>query len=341
MKNYLFFAEKNGAIIQPESEVCMVRPITNNRPDGARYEVVYQKSTSWLIKRSKRVLARNVIFSAGTLGTLRLLFRCREITKTLPKISPHLGDMVRTNSESLLGVSARDLTTDYSKGIAITSIFQPDELTNVEPVRYPAGSSLMRFLTGPLISSSGNMATRFFKTIGIMLRRPRDFLRSHILPGWARRTTILLVMQTDDNRLKMRLGRGVYTLGTKSLVTVTDRDHPIPKMIDIGHQITRKMANKINGIPAGSIFEALLNTPLTAHILGGCPIGLDSEEGVVDLNCQVHNYPGLFVVDGSIMPANPGVNPSLTITALAEYAMSQIPTKTGMEARKPIGIKEL
>ena len=327
VKNYLYFAEKRGAQVRPECEVRDIRPLPEGQPDGARYEVSYRSSTAWLFKPERRVRARNVILSAGALGTLRLLFRCRDVTRSLPDISPRLGDLVRTNSEALLGATNRHLTTDYSEGIAITSIFKPDAVTHIEPVRYPAGSDLMRFLGGPLISSGSNIAVRFLKSAAEVFLHPLDFVKVHILPGWARRSTILLVMQTEDNRIKLRLGRSLFTLFRRNLVSLPDEEKTIPSKIDVGHEVTRTFARKTDAVPVGSINEGLFNIPLTAHILGGCPFGRDSKEGVVDLNCQLHNYPGLYAVDGSIVPANPGVNPSLTITALAEYAMSRVPPK--------------
>ena len=336
VKNYLYLAEKWGARVQAEAQVVDIRPLPPGQPDGARYELVYQRSTAWLFKTQQVVRARNVVVSAGTLGTLHLLFRCRDLTGSLPKISRRLGDMVRTNSESLLGASGRNREVDYSQGIAITSIFQADAVTAVEPVRYPAGSSLMRYLAGPLVESGGGFLRRLYRTVSKIFLRPIDFFRTHILPGWAERTTILLVMQTEDNRIHMRLGRNLLTLFQPGLVSLPDEENTIPSKIDIGHQVTRDFAKKIRGTPAGSINEGLFNIPTTAHILGGCPFGLDDQQGVVDLDCQVHNYPGLYVVDGSIMPANPGVNPSLTITALAEYAMSRVPPKPGAAVRAPL-----
>lgn len=336
VKNYLYLAEKWGTKIWAECEARDVRPLPAGQADGARYEVVYRSSTAWLYKPEKSVRARNVIFSAGSLGTLYLLFRCREVTRTLPNISPRLGDMVRTNSESLLGATSRSKEIDYSHGIAITSIFNADEVTNVEPVRYPAGSDLMRFLAGPLVESGGSIPRRFWRTFKKIFTRPVDFLRTHLLPGWAQRTTILLVMQTEDNCIRLRLGRHFLTLGKRLLVSNPNEGRTIPSKIDIGHQVTRNFAAKVNAAPAGSINEGLLDIPMTAHILGGCPFGLSAEEGVVDLDCQIHNYPGLYVVDGSTMPANPGVNPSLTITALAEYAMSRVPAKDGVPLRAPM-----
>jgi cholesterol oxidase len=341
VKNYLYLAEKWGARVLAECEVRDVRPLPEGQPDGARYEVVFRSATNWFIKSQKRLRARQVVFSAGALGTQRLLFRCRDITASLPRLSSRLGDRVRTNSEALLGASSRGLHTDYSKGLAITSIFNADNVTAIEPVRYPSGSSLMRYLAGPLIEKGGGVLERFLKTAVQILLHPFDFLITHVLPGWAQRTTILLVMQTEDNRLRMRLGRSLFTLFRRDLVTRPDEAHRIPGKIDIGHQVTRRFAGRIQGIPAGSINEGLFNIPMTAHILGGCPMGRDDREGVVDLRCRVHNYPGLYVVDGSIVPANPGVNPSLTIAALAEYAMSQIPPKPGTVIREPLMVADL
>ena len=331
VKNYLYFAEKWGARVRAESEVRDIRPLPPGQPDGARYEVLYRRSTALFgFTPTHRVRARNVVVSAGTLGTLRLLFRCRETTRSLPKLSPRLGDKVRTNSESLLGAVNRGLTTDYSEGVAISSIFNADPVTRIEPVRYSAGSDLMRLLGGPLIDS-GSIGQRLLRSALDVIRRPVDFLRTHVLPGWAKRTTILLVMQTEDNHLRMRQGRGLPTFWRRNLVSQTSDEHKIPSKIDIAHDVTRRFSQLTDGIPMGSVNESLLNIPMTAHILGGCLFGKDADEGVIDMDCQVHNYPGLYVVDGSIVPANPGVNPSLTITALAEYAMSRVPPPAGLQ----------
>ena len=332
VKNYLYFAEKLGVEVRAEAEARDIRPLPAGQPDGARYEIVYRHTTGWWPRPAHTARARNVVISAGTLGTLRLLFRCRDVTRSMPAISPRLGEVVRTNSESLLGSTARGAETDYSQGIAITSFFKLDEVTSVEPVRYPAGSDLMRLLSGPLISSGGLLA-RFAKSAWEILTHLGDFLKVHVLPGWARRSTILLVMQTEDNYVRMRWGRSPFTLFRRGLVSETDPEKPIPTMIPLGHRAAREFARRTDGIPLGSFNESLFNIPITAHILGGCRFGRDADEGVVDLDCQVHNYPGLYVVDGSIVPANPGVNPSLTITALAEYAMSRVPPRSSREGR--------
>jgi cholesterol oxidase len=317
-KNYLYFAEKAGAEIWPECEVTDVRPAAGD----ARYEVIYRSATNPFTP-ARRVRTKNVVFSAGTLGTLRLLLRCRDVTRSLPNLSPRLGDNVRTNSESLLGASTRRNEPDFSKGVAITSIFSADPVTNIEPVRYPAGSSLLRFMAAPLVDPDLPAAKRIAKALGWMLRHPLDTLRMYAIPGWSRQTTILLVMQTEDNRVRLRLGRSPFTGFRRGLVTQPDGDS-IAVSMPIGHRAAESFAEQVDGFAAGSVNETYFGVPLTAHILGGCPFGRSAEEGVIGLDCQVHNYPGLYVADGSIVPANPGVNPSLTITALAEYAMAKI-----------------
>lgn len=326
-KNYLYFAEKGGADIRAETTVTDICPLPDNQSDGARYEIVYRRTTALLPGTTWHVRARSVVLSAGVLGTLDLLFRCRDVTRSLPGISQRLGDMVRTNSEAILGVTSRKSTVDYSKGIAITSVFHADEVTRVEPVRYSDGSSFIRVLTLPLIDGEHSIPVRFLKTLWEIARRPVDFLIAKFFSGWARRTVILLVMQTEENLTHIRLGRNVFTLFRRGLVLKPDTDHPIPGEIKIGTQVTRSFAQRTNGIPQAAFTDSLLKFPTTAHIMGGVPFGVDDKEGVISLDCEVFNYPGFYVVDGSIMPANPGINPSLTITALAEYAMSRIPAK--------------
>jgi cholesterol oxidase len=187
---------------------------------------------------------------------------------------------------------------------------------------------LIRLIAAPLIDPHRSFLKRFFSLMWRLISHPIVFLRSYVLPGWAKYTTILLAMQTEDNRLRMRLGRSWLTLFKRSLVTQSAEENPVPTRIEMGHLITQEFTRRIHGYAAGSIVEVLFDTPVTAHILGGVSFGLDDQQGVIGLDCQVHNYPGLYVVDGSIMPANPGVNPSLTITALAEYAMSKVLPKT-------------
>jgi cholesterol oxidase len=213
-----------------------------------------------------------------------------------------------------------------------------DEVTSVEPVRYPGGSSLMRNMAVPLVDMSGGHLRRIGQFIVSALKRPKDLLKTRLLRDWARDSTIILVMQTVENRMHMKLGRSVWTLFRKKLVSERDKTLPIPAVIDAGRAVVERFAEKINGIPQSTIHEVLLDKPSTAHILGGCGIGKDETKGVVDTDHQAFNYPGLYVVDGSVIPANLGVNPSLTITAMSERAMSQIPAKA--EAGKLSGLVE-
>lgn len=323
-KNYLYFAEKQGAEVKAEVEVTDVQPSTLN---GSRYEITYQTSTS-PFKRKQTVYAKNVIFSAGVMGTMKLLLNLRDVKKSLPNLSPRLGDMIRTNSEALLGSIARKSDINYSEGVSISSIFNADEVTRVEPVRYPDGSSLMRFLGAPLVSDVTNVPARIFKSFTWIFSHPIDYLRTMVFPGWAHNVTILLIMQHVDNHMKFRIGRSPLTLFRRGLVAERETDHVISARVDAGHDVTRDFAKRINGVPLGSVTENVFNLPTTAHILGGAPMGQNADEGVVNENFEVHNYDGMYIIDGSIMPANPGVNPSLTITALAEYAMSKVEKKS-------------
>ena len=326
-KNYLYFAEKNGAIIWPEVSVNNVQPLSESQPDKARYEVIYHSSTS-LLKINRSVRTRNVIFSAGTLGTNKLLLQCRDMKSSLPKLSSKLGHTVRSNSEAFLGSFVRKGQEDHSQGLAISSIFHADEVTQIEPVRFSAGSSLIYWiLSSPLIKGGGNILGRFGQTLIAILKRPVEFFDMKFGLNWAKRGTAIMVMQAEDNLMRLKLGRNLFTLFKRGLVPEHDPEHSIPIDIELGYKVIRSYSKRINGYPIGTLPEGLLTMPMTAHMLGGCLMGKSAESGVVDENCQVHNYPGLYVVDGSIVPANPGVNPSLTITALAEYAMSKIEAK--------------
>ncbi|HEX9166052.1 MAG TPA: GMC family oxidoreductase [Gemmatimonadales bacterium] len=325
VKNYLWLAERQGARVEADTEVRDIRPLADGGADGARYQVV-ARGTGRLDRSTRILRARRVIVAAGAVGTMRLLFRCRDVTRSLPRISPRLGESIRTNNEALLGVINRDTEPDQSQGIAISSITHVDAVTQVEPVRYPAGSSLMRFLTGPMLPEGGILRRSAGFLWGI-IRHPGEFYQTHIRSRWAERSTIILVMQTADSRLRFRKGRGLLTGFRRGLVSEPDPTSPPASPIALGHQIARAFARRTGGIPAASLGEGLFGIPMTAHLLGGCPFGESAEDGVVSLDCEVHGYPGLYVVDGSIVPGNPGVNPSLTITAMAEFAMSRFLAK--------------
>lgn len=325
-KNYLYFAEKYGAEVRPESNVTNILSLDGKQPENARYGIVYEKSTGWPSKRKKIVYARNVVVSAGVLGTVTLLLRCRDETKTLPNLSPRLGEKIRGNSEALIGSTARKGKLDYSQGVAISSHFWADGVTSVEPVRFPRGSSFIRTIALPIVRLEGKFISKVVALVREFFRRPFDFIKVGILPDWARDTTILLVMQTEENRMKFKLGRSLFTLFRRGLVSERDKELPIPNVIQAGRHVLERFAQKSDGIAAASVNDVLLRTPTTAHALGGCSIGRDNSTGVVDINHQAFNYPGLYVVDASVIPGNLGVNPSLTITAMAERAMSRIPS---------------
>jgi cholesterol oxidase len=320
-KNYLYFAEKLGATVLPETNVRDLRAL----PDGG-YDVEVERSTAWFAKNRRTIRARNVVLSAGVLGTVNLLLRCKE--RGLPKLSDRLGCEVRTNSEALLGVTSRNRNVDFSRGIAITSGIYPDDRTHVEPVRYSSGSSFMRTLAAPM-ADAGTRLTRPLRMLAATLFHPLDTLRLLFNTRWAETSIILLVMQDLDSKMKMKLGRGLFTLFRRRLTTEVAPDQQIPSYIEPGHVVARALAKKIDGIPLSAVNEVMLQIPTTAHILGGSAIGKDREHGVVGPNHEVFGYPGLYVCDGSVVPANLGVNPSLTITAMTERAMSLIVPKEG------------
>jgi cholesterol oxidase len=318
-QNYLYLAEKKGAVVQPETRVVDVRPL-----DGGGFELVLERSTG--ILRKRRVLrARGVVVSGGSYGTVNLLMRCKE-RGSLGKLSSQLGRYLRTNSEALLGVRSSKPDVDYSKGIAITSGVFVDDKTHIEVVRYPAGSDALAPLATVLTDGGGSIP-RWLRWIGTVLTHPRQFIRSVVPFGWAKKTAILLVMQPVDNHLTYRLRRRWYWPFSRKLDSAPGEGEPAPTYIPIANLVAKKLAKKMEGTPQSGLLEVLLGKASTAHILGGCPIGLTPDDGVVDPKSRAFGYEDLFIVDGSIIPANLGVNPSLTITAMAEHAMTHVPSR--------------
>jgi cholesterol oxidase len=328
-KNYLYFAEQKGTEVLAEMEATAIRPITDG-PNGARYEIDLRTSTRWINHSAGKIRARNVIVAAGVLGTMKLLFRCRDELGTLPDLSARLGETVRSNSDAFGGAFARDQgDTVHSEGVAISSILRADEETQIEPVRFSPGSSLLYRIWGmPLIPLGGGFFRRLWRTLAAILRHPIEFLNVKLGRGLTEKGTGVMVMQTSDNLMRLHSGRSLQSLFRKGVVSRKVEEREIPLNTPMGHHVIQAYADKINGSPYVTILETTLNVPMTAHLLGGCIFGKDESEGVIDINCQAFNYPGLYIIDGSIIPANPGVNPSLTITALAEYAMSRVPAKS-------------
>ena len=322
VKNYLWFAERDGVTIEPDRTVIDIRPL--GAPDGADgYAVTSVRSGAWW-RRDKRVhRARGVVVAAGALGTNRLLARAK-LNGSLPRISDRLGEIVRTNSEAILAVTLPDGASEMTKRVAISSSVYPDADTHIETVTYgDAGGAMASLFT--LLTGDGTRLTRPLRLAGALLRHPLQALRTLNPIGWSRNTIIVLVMQTLDNAIALRARR--LPGGAVWLRTEQDPERPIPSFLPVANQFAAWLAERTGGLAQSSLFEAVANIPSTAHILGGAVIGPDPSRGVVDARQRVYGYRNLLVCDGAAVPANVGVNPSLTITALAEHAMSHVPRK--------------
>ena len=321
-KNYLYLAEKLGVDIYPETEVDRI-----GRLDGGGYAVRSHRSTSLLKRGRTQWRVPNVVLAAGVLGTVDLLLQARE-RGWLSELSPALGQRVRTNSEAIVGATSRRKEADFTDGIAITSGIYPDAVTHIQPVRYPRGSDLIGLLAKPL-TDGGPGLPRQLRFVLNCMTRPGDLLRSLVPAGWAKKTIVLLVMQVTDNDLRLVRKRHWFWPFRRSLSSAPSEvgERRNPSYIPVANDMARRVAKKIDGWPASAINEVLLNIPTTAHILGGASIGSDPQTAVCDARNRVFGYPGLYVIDGSAIPVNLGVNPALTITALAENAMSHIAVK--------------
>lgn len=327
VKNYLYLAEKAGATILPLTTVTGVRPL---RGGGYRVETV--RSGRWLRRRRRTLTAEQVVFSAAALGTQRLLHILKD-TGTLPNISSQLGRLTRTNSEAVLYPRSLRKAADYSKGVAMTSSFYPDDATHVEVGRLGGmGSNLLSLTTAVQVDPQPRRP-RLLSGLGVMLRNWRHLWKIQAPHGWSEQTIGVLVMQTTDNSLVTYTKRGPFG---RRMTTRPGPGEPPPMWIPLAHEVSRRIAEKIDGVPKGSIFD-LFNIPSTGHFLGGCPIGDSPETGVVDAYQRLYGHPGLHVVDGSAISANLGVNPSLTITAQAERAMALWPNKGCADPRPTLG----
>jgi len=315
-KNYLHLAEAQGLNVETGCLVTRVRPLETG---GYRVEATQDGV-------AKVFTAQKVIFSGGVLGTMELLLRCKQDPQALPKLSDRLGDFVRTNSESLIAVTSERRDQDLSRGIAIGSIIHTDDHSHLEPVRYAAGSGFWRMLAAPHVSGS-NVVTRMLHVFGAMVRHPLRVLKAALVPDYAKFTIILLYMRTLEGSIKMRLGRGVTTGFAEGLTThLGEGPAPVASMPE-ATALAQRVAEKVDGWPQSMVTETLMGIPTTAHILGGACMGDSAATGVIDHEHKVFGYDGLYVIDGAAISANPGVNPSLTITALAERALSRIPPK--------------
>jgi len=314
-QNYLYLAEQQGVEIRAEHEVHEVAPLDGD--DGRNGYVVRWRSATGRHVRAGQTRTRGVILAGGVLGSLKLLLQMQKQGR-LPNLSPRLGHDVRTNHETLLPVTTVDAKKSFSEGVAIGSILHVDDNTHYEVVRYPKGSGFFRALSGPAVEGETLLA-RSRDLARLLLRKPLRTLRALTMQDWARHNQILLFMQSLDTKLRIKLGR----LGLTT--DVSDGELPNP-FVPLSFELADRMAEKLDAEPIQLLQESLLGIPSTAHILGGAAMGADPDEGVIDSDHRVFGYRNLLICDGSSISANIGVNPSLTITALAERAMSKIPT---------------
>lgn len=313
-KNYLYLAQKHGVRIKAESEVVAVKALDGT--DGsAGYEVRWRRSTALFGRKTEAVETRGVIFSGGVLGTVALLLKLRH--STLPHLSPKVGHDVRTNSESLVSVTTTDKANVLSDGVAIGSIFHTDEHSHLEPVRNPEGAGFWRLLMVPMVQG-GNFFSRMGRLLLDFVLHPVANFKVIFVDDWAKRTQVLLYMRSLDGVLRL-------TKGWFGLRTCVDSGKPPTAFMPEAWELAHEYAKQINGKPMVMIAEAALGIPTTAHILGGAVMGDSAETGVIDSSNHVYGYKNMLVCDGSMISANPGVNPSLSITAITERAMSLIP----------------
>ncbi|WP_409466857.1 GMC family oxidoreductase N-terminal domain-containing protein [Amycolatopsis sp. GA6-003] len=328
VKNYLYLAEKDGAQVIPLTTVTSVSP----RGDG--YEITLQKTGTRSRRFRTTVTASQVVFAAGTWGTQNLLHRMKD-TATLPKLSKRLGELTRTNSEAIIGAARTtvDPEQDFSRGVAITSSIHPDENTHIEPVRYGKGSNAMSLLQ-TVATDGSSRVPRWRQALTFLVKHPVQSAKLLNAHRWSERTVILLVMQSLDNSITTYTRRGLF--GRRKYTSKQGHGEPNPSFIPAGHEANVLTAERIGGMPGGTWGE-VFDIPLTAHFIGGVPIGDSAETGVIDPYHRVYGYPGLSVVDGSAITANLGVNPSLTIAAQAERAFSFWPNKGEADQRPEQG----
>jgi cholesterol oxidase len=330
-KNYLYLAEQAGTQVHALTTVTEVRPLP-----GGGYRVATRPTTAKSRRNrsaGRTYTAEQVVFSASALGTQKLLHRMRD-EAVLPALSGRLGHLTRTNSESILGAIAPDARTDFSRGVAITSSFHPDDHTHIEPVRYGRGSNAMSLLQTVLTDDDGEQP-RWRTWLKELWRERRAVRALYDFRHWSERTVIALVMQTVDNSITTYTKPSRLS-GRRRLTSRQGHGLPNPTWIPVANDAVRRMARIVKGTPGGSIGEPF-QRPLTAHFIGGYTIGDSPETGVVDAFQRVYGYPGLHVMDGSAISANLGVNPSLTITAQTERAVALWPNKGEPDARPALG----
>ncbi len=312
-KNYLYLAERKGARIAAGKKAVRIVPAGgSNGREGYRVRI---RDSVRIIKRKAEYSCRGVVLAGGVLGTVRLLLNMKR--KHLKGLSDRLGEQIRTNNESLVLVHSRQREKDFSKGVAIGSIFPPDKDTHLEAVRYGSGSGFWKMMGVPL-THGASMIVRVSSLLRELVTRPASWLRIYTCRNFAEESFILLFMQHLDSTL--RFTRGLINMRSRvSAGTAPSAFMPLAR------ELAEATSDVVDGKPFVMITEALTGTPTTAHILGGCVIGRDPGTGVIDQDQQVFGYKNMYVCDGSAISANPGVNPALTITAMTERVMGKIP----------------
>jgi cholesterol oxidase len=324
--NYLYLAERLGVRIQPDTMVKAIRP----RKEGG-YRIEASLRRGWLRHTRLGFTADRVVLAGGAMGTNDLLLQLKADPEGLPKLSDRLGDKILSNHEALIGAETSRNDLDMTEGIAITSILQTDDVSHVEPFRYGSGSGFFRLLIGPH-ATGDNVFTRLVSAARNFLRHPLRWTWILLQPNWARHSLLLLYMRAYDSTLSVVHGRSPLTLFARGLHTRLGGGNPPKASMPEATDLAERTAEKIDGVTGSLLTETLFNIPSTAHFLGGCNMGTSAEDGVIDAQHRVFGYDGLYICDGSAMTANPGVNPSLTITAMTERAMSLIPAKEALSA---------
>ncbi|WP_265447999.1 GMC family oxidoreductase N-terminal domain-containing protein [Flexivirga meconopsidis] len=330
MKNYLALAEQRGVTIEPMRTVVELEPLGNG------FRITTERTGAWVSKDRRTVTAGEVVVAAGTWGTQNLLHKMK-VTGRLPHLSDKLGELTRTNSEELGGAAAVQVPqdVDLTKGVAITTSFHIDERTHIENVRYGKGSDLMGLMSTFLVNGDKGILGRTAELLAQMAKAPIKAAQA-LGPHWSERTIIALVMQSIDNSITVKPRRRFGRIG---LTTAPGYGEQNPRWIPAGHKAIRAIADQLSKVGkvdviAGGCWPEFFGMPMTAHFLGGVAIADSPDKGVIDPYHRVWNYPQLHVVDGSAVSANLGVNPSLTITAQAERAISMWPAK-GSDDERP------
>jgi len=330
--NYLYLAEKHGAQVHELQEVYQLDALP-----GGGYEVK-ARHPGWMQRAAgvdhHSYTAAQVIVSAHAYGSAKLLHHMKH-TGSLAGLSDELGKRARTNSEQLVSIARPygDWKEDPDKihitpgSVAITSGVWPDDQTSIEPVYYGVGSDLMTFaMTYHQHGEHKHPVQGWLKSL---VEHPAQVLDKLDARHWSERQVVLLCMQTSDTSIDVFWKDGMLRSRHGS--------GPAPQVhIPVVEAFADRLAKKMHG-EQSALWTEVINRTASAHFIGGITIGETAAKGVVDPYQRVFGYPGLHVIDGSVMPANPGVNPSLMITAMAERAMSYWPHKGDADMRAPLG----